>query len=582
MKKRKLISLLLVMAMALSLLSISALAATPETVKQYGKYVSLGDSVGSGFGLEDYNEHGEMVHLGDVIEGSYPYLVGQWTGAETSQLNRPGFTSASLRYVLDDSFPESDEYHDWEFEELQNFTFGAYDMDFLDSQKSLFREAIADADLITLDVGLNDTWYTTIALIYYIAEDEYLLNSFDPRTTLENELEKYGSWGTVIRNAMYYFASVVENPVKWAKYVDLWLTNAASYLTNYQKNYSAIVTKIFELNPDVTVVSVGSYNVFKSWEIIPGVNGLYKIQLTDGGPVKIDLPVIGEFVLPDEITLSPTGAMIAQGQYDLTYTSIRKYYEKVYPGQYFYADVSETELINSDIQVPLYEFSTMYEDGYNPHPTPEGHEYMARQIVSVLPERSADDNVEANCPSAKFTDVDTSAWYHQSVDYALNKGIMAGMSDTTFEPNSNVTRAQVATMIYALEGRPAVTSIPSFSDVSDSAWYADPVNWCAANGIVAGMGDGSFQPNADVTREQLATMLRSYASYKGKDVSASGDLSTFADADTVSTWATENVAWAVGNGIISGRTGNLIAPKDTATRAETATMFMQFDKKVLA
>jgi len=448
----------------------------------------------------------------------------------------------------------------------------------LTKNKSTFREAVTNADLITLDIGLNDTWYSSIALVYYVAEDGSI-GPFDPRETLEKELENYGTWGTVVRNAMYLLAGLAENPDKWSTYVSMLITNLSNYLTVYQENYEAIVTKIFEYNPDVTVVAVGIANPFKEWEIIPGVGGNYKIQLYDGGPVKVDLPIIGEFILPDEVTLSPTAAMLAQGMYDLTYTSARKYFTKVYPGQYLYADVSDADLIGKTATIPLYENSTLDDSGFNPHPTAEGHEYIAEQIVAQLPER--DTSAEENCPSEKFTDLDTSAWYHEPVDYVLNKGIMAGMSENTFEPESNVTRAQVATMLYAMENKPAVSSTAGFSDVSEDAWYADPVNWAAANGVVAGMGDGTFQPDTAVTREQLATMLRSYASYKGKDVSANGDISTFADASSVSTWATENVSWAVGNGIIGGRPGNLIAPQGTATRAETATMFMQFCKKVI-
>ena len=119
----------------------------------------------------------------------------------------PGYTSAALRYELDDSF----NMHDWEMEELPNFTFGAYDQAFLDNMKSDFRQNIAKADLITLDIGVNDTWYRTIALIYYIAESANNpdLKYGDTRGTLEQELAKYGSMGTVVRNAMAYLDGFV-------------------------------------------------------------------------------------------------------------------------------------------------------------------------------------------------------------------------------------------------------------------------------------------------------------------------------------------------------------------------------------
>lgn len=188
---------------------------------------------------------------------------------------------------------------------------------------------------------------------------------------------------------------------------------------------------------------------------------------------------------------------------------------------------------------------------------------------------------EQGCPSAVFSDMTPDSWYHSSVDYVLNRHIMTGTSDTTFAPNANLTRAMVCTILYAMEGKPANLTSAGFSDVKAGDWFVNPVNWAAANGVVAGMGDGTFAPNADVTREQLATILRSYAAFKGKDTTPHGDLSAFTDTGDISSWATENIAWAVGAGIISGRPGGTIAPKGTATRAEAATMFKQFCTNVL-
>ena len=188
---------------------------------------------------------------------------------------------------------------------------------------------------------------------------------------------------------------------------------------------------------------------------------------------------------------------------------------------------------------------------------------------------------EQGCPSAVFSDMTPDSWYHGPVDYVLNKHIMTGTSATTFEPNSNLTRAMVCTILYAMEGKPAVLTSAGFRDVSAGDWFVNPVNWAAANNVVAGMGDGTFAPNANVTREQLATILRSYAVYKGKDVTPNGSLNGFADVADISFWATENITWAVGAGIITGKPGNLVDPKGTATRAEAATMFKQFCTNVL-
>ena len=155
------------------------------------------------------------------------------------------------------------------------------------------------------------------------------------------------------------------------------------------------------------------------------------------------------------------------------------------------------------------------------------------------------------------------------------------MTENTFAPEATLTRAMVVTMLYALDGKPPVGNANSFSDVTEEDWFINPVIWAAQVGVVAGYDDGTFRPSNAVTREELATMLRSYAAYKSKDISASGNLSAFTDQGVVSAWATDNVSWAVGHGIINGRDGNMIAPRGTATRAEAATMFARLCQNVL-
>ena len=213
------LSLMLALALVVSVLAIGASAARPETVKRYKNYMSIGDSVGSGFGLPGYNKYGKMVSketLGQRIEDSYPDKVADFTGAKLTQRCLPGTTCASWRYWLDDSYTMTE----WEWEEMQNFSFGFYDKAYMQNMRSSIRKSVREADLITIDIGLNDTWYPAIALVYYIAEDGSI-GPFDPRTTLEEELAKYGTWTTVARNAMYMFAGIVENPTKWAKYVSM-------------------------------------------------------------------------------------------------------------------------------------------------------------------------------------------------------------------------------------------------------------------------------------------------------------------------------------------------------------------------
>ena len=582
------ISLLLVLILSFSI-GCSAFAATPETVGQYKNYVALGDSVGSGFGQPGYNQYGKLVVIGERIENSYPDLVAKYVKAQDmAPWCVPGFGSGELRYLVDNSFAGT---HMMDTQ-LSNLSFGAYDRETLDTWRPLVQQKIKDADLITLDIGLNDTWMAPIGLVYEIAE--YGTITGDVRGTLKEELAKYGTWNTVVRNAQYMLAGLMQNPDKWAYFTGTLIQVLYDYFTAFKVNFTAIVENIYAMNPDVVIVAPSSFNSFKSFQLIPhGTNAYaFTVRSLTGDAVSFDLPFLGTVTIPKEVHISNTLiGNVAQPLYDFEYDAVRQSFVSKYPGQFFYADIGEVELIGDHLTVPLYENTSMDNSGYNPHPTTAGHKYIADQIISVLPDGSGtvapapggnnNGSPEPNCPSAKYTDLDTGMWYHEAVDYVLKKGIMTGTTDTTFEPYSDLTRAQVATILYAMEGKPAVTSEAGFYDVPSSEWFAAPVNWAASTGVVAGMGDGGFAPNASVTREQLATMLRSYAEFKGRDVEPSGDTSGFADSSYVSFWAQDSMSWAVGNQLISGREGNLLAPQGTANRVEAATMFWRFCTRVL-
>ena len=176
---------------------------------------------------------------------------------------------------------------------------------------------------------------------------------------------------------------------------------------------------------------------------------------------------------------------------------------------------------------------------------------------------------------APFVDVAKSAWYADVVKNVYEKGIMAGTSATTFEPNSTVTRGMIAQILYANAGKPAVSSENPFSDVKKGDWYYDAVLWANSNKIAVGFEDGTFKPNAAVTREQLAVILKAD---KGIAAIERADLNKFSDASAVSAWAKDGVSWAVGAGLIAGRGNNKLAPNATATRAEVAQIMTNYMK----
>ena len=178
-------------------------------------------------------------------------------------------------------------------------------------------------------------------------------------------------------------------------------------------------------------------------------------------------------------------------------------------------------------------------------------------------------------PEMPFTDVNEGDWFYDVVLYAYDNGLMTGVSATEFAPNQTTTRGMIVSMLARLEG---VTNAEDagFADVAANDWYATAVNWAASVGVVNGYEDNTFRPNAPITREQMAAILYNYADYKGYDVSARADLSDYADAASISSWAEDVLAWANAEGLINGMTATTIDPQGATTRAQTAAMFERF------
>lgn len=182
-----------------------------------------------------------------------------------------------------------------------------------------------------------------------------------------------------------------------------------------------------------------------------------------------------------------------------------------------------------------------------------------------------------DCPSRALTDLDVTAWYHEAVDYALDNGLMRGYDDGTFRPNARLSRAMLAQILYNREGRPAVIGGRTFTDVPEDMWCADAVQWAAENGIVTGYADGAFRPNDDLKREQLAAMLYRYARLKGYDTTQGGmAIREFDDYSSISGYAMEAMDWAVNTGVVGGYGDNTLRPLNSATRAQTAQMLKNF------
>ena len=563
-------SLLLVLAMTLALLCVGVYAdpAEEETVtapeesvtdaapveeastsvaadpQNDGKQVLtiIGDSIAAGYGLsEDVNslQNQLTLHGNTIVDGSYPQILRDEAGFDVVYKDaRESYTAINFLRMLDDDY-------DTELARPENYylrflsectyilpkIFGGID----DTQylQNNIKDHIANSDAIIINLGNNDTF--TMALLDFMLRTLYyiyggaaqpamtaLKGKFTPATSLADVIAMTG--GT---------------------YADIF-TKEEEYLQLFKQNMDRMIGVIRKLNPTAKIYYYGMYNTFEYAEPKDDETRLFLYQAGVDLCTKLETYAKQECAYKDEIT---------------------------------YVDVLGTETWASDpVTSPMYWLRFLV----HCHPDYVGHRYMADQMMIAMGKKSPSDSSEhANCPMAKFVDLVQSMWYHEPIDYVLSHGIMNGMTDNTFGPEVTLTRAMVVTMLYAMDGKPEISGTNPFSDIHEGDWYINPVLWAAEKGVVAGYDDGTFRPSEAVTREELATMLRSYAAYKGKDASANGDLSGFADQASVSSWATDNVSWAVGHGIISGRSGNMIAPRGTATRAEAATMFTRLCQNVL-
>lgn len=326
-------------------------------------------------------------------------------------------------------------------------------------------------------------------------------------------------------------------------------------------------------------------------DVLPFGNTLYVIELT--GEELLEALEASTFVTPEpeggfpqvagiEFTINTGAAYDAGENYpESTYAgpnSINRVTILTVGGEAFDADATYTIVTNDFMAAggdTYYAFSAAgsgYDTGV---PLDQVvMDYIAEELNGTV--TAADYGEPAGrIHTISYNDVDAGDWFAEAVNYVTLTGRMNGTGEG-FSPNNNLTRAQMATVLYRMAGEPEGTIENPFSDVADGQWYTDAVVWAAETGITLGTSADTFNPNDDVTREEMATFLYRFAEYESLDpIEVTGDLSAFPDADEVAGFATEAMTWAVGQKIIAGVDGNL-APDGTATRAQVATVLMRY------
>lgn len=543
---KRVISVMLVLVMTISLTAIPAMAEDEKTTEKSLVYTCLGDSIAAGYSLPTYVAR---IDAGLVpVEGSYGKIVADALGAD--QYNAYGTSGVRTQEML--MFLKDGYYGD--AVTMYNMHYWVH-TDNIDKElpvlQKKIRNGLAESNLITMGVGVNDLWLTVQGILLQLGTGK-------PYTGPEDAQKEYMDTVSAIGlNAATDLVQKAADTVFGVATLVPQLVNAiGDALLNFQSRYEEILQLIRKLNPNAVIVEVGYYNPFDI--LTPGFNGIIDTYL---------------------------GSM----------NSFLKTMEKEYSNVY-YADMTGTETI----------FGTTLQN--DPHPTQKGHRFMADQILKVLEGKKFPPVPKASAPEptltptatvtpaptqpaepektenpsdedtvcAPYTDINRGAWYHTAVHFAIENGIMGGTGNGKFEPGIAVTRGMIAQMIYAMEGKPRASGRKQFDDVAAGKWYTNAVAFVYANRIMGGYAEKTFGPGDYVTREQLATLLRGYAQYKGRSVAHTADIGSFRDASRVSEWAVKGLEWAVADGIIAGRNGNVLAPQERATRAEVAQMLMNF------
>ena len=508
----RMLTLALAVIMLVGVMTFGVSAATIDNAEHYGTYVCLGDSIAAGYG--PYNKE---IKGFARIEPAYHAIVADAVSADTFYpLARTGFRTTELRYMIDETYPGDD------------YLFKIYKMDpeLRAQMRPEFAKALKEADLITLNVGSND-------VLNFANVKASLATQSD--SELYKLISQYMPDGITSIEQLNALLDAINSAGKMPEMALAFANGLAQGYRNFVENWDPIIRKIYEVNPDVTLVVVGTYNPMKT------------TKLTDASEVTIGRA------------------------FDTICRQLNTYMQhgSRYAGKYLYADVWDTE---------IYDLPAVTDETFllnmmtNVHPTEAGHQYMAEQILKVLPERSDEPQPVKELP---FKDV-AKDWAYDDIFYAWEHGLMNGKDADIFDPDGTTTRAEFATVLYRLAGSPEVTAAQKeacpFADLA-ADWYRDAVIWAYDAKVVNGVSATEFAPNEKITREQLVTMLCRYCGETG-----AADLSRITDADTISDYAKPAVAWAVSNGIVSGFPDGSFQPKGNATRAQMAAIMARFDR----
>lgn len=539
-KFKKIISIMLVFVM-IAALCAPVMADGSKKYPAYKYYMCVGDSIAAGCALtkdgsetyfdnetDDYTTvyNPDYIYYGydySTVPKAYHSLVANELDSKLLQCARSGLRAVEFRYFLEGVYNDYDETRSWgnTYFDVDSNGFSMADLDAINASVN-YTEMIKKTDLLSVNVGSNDVFSFTLGVVLTEMTKD---SDNDQLKAIKDFLNKGGSIGAA-------FGKLVEFCQTTGMMSKLMTVMTSTFYKAYDQfvdNYGAVMEKVYEINPDITVVGVGVFNPFKHFRL--SADNQYDIS-------AVALPIV---------TAINNHIKSFENKYD----------------NFYYANVVGTETYDMN-----YDDRYFWEYfGLKVHPTIAGHEYMAQQILDALPEREP----------LPFTDVPEDAWYYDELYYVYTRGIMNGTTETTFSPDNTSTRAQVVTVLYRMAGSPDVSGLAEpFKDVPDDYWCRDAIIWGYNEGIIKGFTQTRFAPTEEVTRAQLVTMLYRYAG--SPDVT--GDLSVFTDAADIAAPYRSAAVWAVENGVVQGYKDGSFKPDLPISRAQLAVILARYDRSI--
>ncbi len=518
-KTKRILSVLLALILMLSIAVMPVYAAGTRNTGAYTAYspyasygypncyCSFGDSISAGY---DSVYNSGYYGYQPTPETAYPSIVAKVTNTIHCPFSFVGYRTTELLISLGIDENEHDYYtnlgYTWMFDE--NGECNYWD--------ETIKECVKYSSLMTVNVGNNDILTAPLIIAAYETADSSAKYA-EYESKIAELIEKGDAYKTAaemlrIMNKLGYYSDYISAVLK-QMYIGY---------NNLKENFPQIINQLRSVNTTGQIAVVGMYNPYKD------------MKLTDSGLINI--------------------GKVADSVVGLVNKFFKDNAEEL---GYIYVDVADTEAFTSI-------------GGTDAHPTPAGHAYMARQILNAIP------------VVLPYSDVASDDWYYDSVSYCYKNTLMIGTSDTTFEPSQLMTRAMAATVIYRMDGSTTVEGENPFEDVDSDAWYSEAVNWAYQNGIISGVSDTSFDPDSNVKRQEFIAMLYRYAKYKGyveEDSNSLLEQFGFKDTSDVAAYAKNAVKWALNNGILQG-SGSSIDPLGRLTRAQCAAIISRFDNNL--